>query len=142
MTFEDPAIFSPVATTRTKPQTEAQSISEGFSQAQDIERFIPPPRSPSSVQRIRVQNRRRRYLERHPSYFEGESFGYVNEEAAERKEMVGMMGKEAVGSLIYLSSLKKKQIQLSLYSRARRQMSATRTTDTQRHSLYSICICQ
>ena len=65
------------------------------------ERYIPPPRSPSSVRRIRMQNRRRRYLERHPSYFEGESDGRVKEEAArsvgETREMLGTVGMEAVG---------------------------------------------
>ncbi|KAK4161428.1 coiled-coil domain-containing protein-domain-containing protein [Cladorrhinum sp. PSN259] len=30
-----------------------------------------PPRSPATVERIRVQNRRREYLERHPEYFFG-----------------------------------------------------------------------
>ena len=103
MTPEDTAISLSTMVSLKKPETEELTTKE-LSHAQDIERFIPPPRSPSSTRRIRIQNRRRRYLERHPSYFEGESGGYVNEDAAGRREMVGMVGKEAVGSLVHFQT--------------------------------------
>ena len=97
MSLENVVTPSSTATNPEKSLKEGHPTSDEPLHTREAKRFKPPPRSPSSVRRIRIQNRRRQYLERHPSYFEGESHGYVDEEAAERKEMVGMVGKEAVG---------------------------------------------
>lgn len=52
----------------------------------DYERPVPrDPKSPSRAAQVRVQNRRREYLQRHPSYFDSLDHELAGEQAKAKK---------------------------------------------------------